>query len=748
MKKRNPGIFSILLLCLLSSYFAPNLIAGSENAIPLKPVYLDKIRTDSILIRTIYSIQGQFSADDSVVFLQQEDKIQIQKIRLRNENEIVIELSLLPGFNQLGIKKIAVVNSRFTQKVVAHLPIRYQHWPTIKRVWLKTATRISQDTLQLQALGTTSADLILSGKGFFPGTEIHFDDPNIQILNDDQHRLFFPPDSMLVRLLVHGKKLPRIGSQRFTIAHPYILEGEGRILVRDAYAPKITGSINNYIPDGTEKELQLNGIHLSKDSQISTLPAAKNLRMKHLTTQKIKCYLTLPIQQENQSYRLVVTNPDGQADTSNYFFAMAKPLAPAKARTATNHKLFSGREELIEITVRLKRLERLNSRLSYEINFGTDRFPIDRIKNDSTLIARVHIPQSQDDAPKDYHNFTVKEVGRSARWKGVLITYTQPTITYMSSNRIIHPMDTLQVLLKGTHFSAVKVSLDDPELTVQVLEAENERLRFLIIAGRNIARQAFPLILEKGGVKFKFPGHQVEVRAWEKFNKFVALETPPTGTIAAKRLWSGREQIVKIKSGDYIFVKLYGRDINPELGEQKVVLTGFLLDSVNTIRAEAFDKKMIRISHGNEIITWRFRVRQRVRSGDRVEIMISNPGNQNRAAEFFYVERRWFEAFRGSTSIPMIKIPLSGGETELLKNIAFGINWQPWSNRKFISFDGSFIIGNPSTNDSTVSIEIGFGVSAIILNYIQIGVGTNLTGQAFDRNFLFIGSRFKLPFPK
>ncbi|MBN2090770.1 hypothetical protein JW964_14250, partial [candidate division KSB1 bacterium] len=609
---------------------------------------------------------------------------------------------------------------------------------------------LQPDTLQLQAYSNTSADLMLKGEGFFPGTEIQFDDPNIQVLNDPQHRLIFPPDSMLVGLMVDVRKPPAIGLQKFRIKNPFTLEGEGRLLVRSAFSPKITGTINNYIPDGAETLLEVNGINFVPGSQVSTIPESQIFRTRFISTQKIELYLTLPIQQENTAYRIQVVNPDGQSAVSNYFFAMAKPLAPARAISATKRELFCGREELIEIVVRQRRLERLNPKNSYEINFGADRFPIERIKDDSTLVGRVIIPNCGSDTPLNYHNFTVKEVGQPAQWKGTLVAKAAPVVSYMTPNRIIHPMDTLQVMLKGAQLSGVKVTFDEPDVAVEMLEAADDRLRFKIIAGREISYQKFSLVLEKGNVKFEFPAYQIQVQEWEPFNRFIALETPVLGKISPQLLWSGKEQVIKIKSGDFILVKFYGRDIRSEAGIQKIHVTGFLLDSVNTIRAEAIENSVIKIGPGNEIITWRFRVRQQVRSGDRIEIVISNPGNQKRSSEYFYVERKWHEAFRGSTSIALLKIPMSSNQkkTEILNNIAFGINWIPWVNRKFISFDGSFLIGNPATTDSTVNLEIGLGFSAIILNHIQIGIGTNLTGDSFSDGFIFLGTRFKLPFPK
>ncbi len=743
----NRIILTLLIFCIVLSI---SIQAQVDKPVKCKPIILNESPVNVPINRSIYVINANFGPSDRVVFLEKEEFLKIQSIRLLSENEISFDIIISPEFQNPGVKMLVVVDPDFKTKATAELIFRSQKWPVIQKLGVKNDGAVRSDTLQLQAYSNTSADLMLKGEGFFPGTEIQFDDPNIQVLNDPQHRLIFPPDSMLVGLMVDVRKPPAIGLQKFRIKNPFTLEGEGRLLVRSAFTPKITGTINNYIPDGTETLIEVNGINFVPGSQVSTIPESQIFRTKFISTQKIELYLTLPIQQENTAYRIQVANPDGQRAVSNYFFAMAKPLAPARAISATKRELFCGREELIEIIVRQRRLERLNPKNSYEINFGADRFPIERIKDDSTLVGWVIIPNCGSDTPLNYHNFTVKEVGQPAQWKGTLVAKAAPVVSYMTPNRIIHPMDTLQVMLKGAQLSGVKVTFDEPDVAVEMLEAADDRLRFKIIAGREISRQKFSLMLEKGNVKFEFPAYQIQVQEWEPFNRFIALETPALGKISPQLLWSGKEQVIKIKAGDFILVKFYGRDIRPEAGIQKIHVTGFLLDSVNTIRAEAVENSVIKIGPGNEIITWRFRVRQQVRSGDRIEIVVSNPGNQKRSSEYFYVERKWHEAFRGSTSIALLKIPMSSNQqkTEILNNIAFGINWLPWVNRKFISFDGSFLIGNPATTDSTVNLEIGLGFSAIILNHIQIGIGTNLTGDSFSDGFIFLGTRFKLPFPK
>lgn len=725
-------------------------LAQPEQTVQIKPIFLGEAFEDTSFTCAVYSIDAEFTEGDTVLFSQKEEYLKITKVERINQNELNFNLRVLPGFQTLGPRDVFVVDQAGAKKIKAQLDIRYGPKPIIQTTRIISRRKVVQDTLQLESFGTTSAELALKGNGFFPGTKIQFDDPAIKALNEVQYSSIFTPDSLVVRLLINEKSRPEIGKQRFTLSNPFTKQIEGRIIVRSAMPPRITSPIGNFVAEGTEYLIRIRGLRFSKYCQVSTLPAEANCRSEFVHSREIKFYLTLPILQENKGYRLVVINPDGQADTASTFFAMAKPLAHARAISASNKELFAGQEARIEVALRLKKFESLSSKIGYEISFGSSRFPIEQIKNDSTIIAQVQLPPSNVDLPESFYNFTANPVGQSPRWKGSVRAKSPPKITYMTPNRILHPLDTLQVMIKGSYLNQTSIVLEDPELAAQVLEASDDRVRFNIIAGKNISLSSHPLMLKKGNVTFQFDKYRFEVREWEQFNKFVAIECRALGTLTANRLWSGEDRIFKIKSGDHITLKFYGREIAEELGIQKISVTGVVLDSTGAIRAEAVDKKVIAIGHSNEIIPWHFRVRQGIHSGERIEIIISNPGNQNRVAELFCVERHWFEAFRGAATFALLKIP-TGAEnkkTELLKNIGFGINWQPWADRPFIGFDGTFLVGNPSTTDTTINVEVGLGFSVVLWNYLQIGVGTNLTGDAFSESFVFLGTRFRLPLPK
>ena len=142
-------------------------------------------------------------------------------------------------------------------------------------------------------------------------------------------------------------------------------------------------------------------------------------------------------------------------------------------------------------------------------------------------------------------------------------------------------------------------------------------------------------------------------------------------------------------------------------------------------------------------------MRERIRSGDRIEITLRNPGNHNKITEFFIVEPHWSEAFHGSTSFILFKIPFGGAEekTEILNSIGLGISYQPFIKKNFLEFDASFLVGNAKTQNSNIGVEVSFGLSAIFWQHLQVGLGTNLTGTAFSKQFLFVGTRFKIPIP-
>ena len=223
------------------------------SEVNVTPIYLDELGPDSLVTRSIYKVQGMFTDSDSVVFLEQQPHLRIERVMCENSNIMAFSIRILPGFQQLGERQIAVVNSAFARKALGKLTVKYHQWPTIDCTWLKTRLESKLDTLTLLPYGTTAADLMLKGNGFYPATSIQFDDPAITVLNDIQNRLVLPPDSIQVRIVIDGAKIPETGWKRFTLSNPNVMQGEGRILLRSSRPPRITNTLDFLEPDGRSR---------------------------------------------------------------------------------------------------------------------------------------------------------------------------------------------------------------------------------------------------------------------------------------------------------------------------------------------------------------------------------------------------------------------------------------------------------------------------------------------------------------
>ena len=221
--------------------------------------------------------------------------------------------------------------------------------------------------------------------------------------------------------------------------------------------------------DGTEHKLTIIGSGFAKGCTVATIPVEKNSHFKLFSTNKIELFLTMPILERNANYRIVVTNPDGKADTSGYFIVMPKPLAFARLKSTYAREFFMGKKVRAEFAVSTKALTRLKTRLNYEVNIEGQRFPVERVKDDSTLVAVIEVAEEPTEADVIYKNFSIGEAGKVALWKGVLKVKVPPKLAYMSPSRIVHPIDTLVVLLKGSHLNGVSASVDDPEVDVHVV---------------------------------------------------------------------------------------------------------------------------------------------------------------------------------------------------------------------------------------------------------------------------------------
>ncbi|RPH93361.1 MAG: hypothetical protein EHM72_16405 [Calditrichaeota bacterium] len=302
-------------------------------------------------------------------------------------------------------------------------------------------------------------------------------------------------------------------------------------------------------------------------------------------------------------------------------------------------------------------------------------------------------------------------------------------------------------MIKGKNLQNAVVLVEDPELTFTILENRNDLIRLVAVAGPHTVMGQYSLEIRIQEVSFQFKEYSITVQPWQPFREFIAFNVTSCGDLPPEECFTGSGKHHAIETHDAITVRLSPDKIGPEFGRQKVYIHGMLTDSSNTIRAEAFDSRMITVEPGEGVITWRWRVRDRIRAGDRIEISLRNPGNQNRITEYFVVVPHWSEAFHGSTSFVLFKLPIgsSAQKTQILNSIGLGISYQPFLKKRFFECDASFIVGNAKTEQNDMMVEVNFGLSAIFWQYLQVGVGSNLTGTAFSRAFMFVGTRFKLP---
>jgi hypothetical protein len=274
-------------------------------------------------------------------------------------------------------------------------------------------------------------------------------------------------------------------------------------------------------------------------------------------------------------------------------------------------------------------------------------------------------------------------------------------------------------------------------------------IRLVAISGRHVAYGSYPLELRIQDVPFQFENYMLDIKPWMDFSDYISFHVTSVGELSDTTTFRGPVVQHPMQAQDAITVKIDTRKIREDFGEQKVHISGVLADSSNSIRAEAYDARLISVGPGSDVITWRLRVREKIRSGDRIEITLRNPGNLNKITEFFSVEPHWSEAFHGSTSFILFKIPFGSEneKTEILNSIGLGISYQPFIKKDFLELDASFIVGNAKTENNNIGVQVSFGLSGIFWQHLQVGLGTNLTGAAFSKQFLFVGTRFKIPIP-
>ncbi|NOY60041.1 MAG: hypothetical protein GXO75_14090 [Calditrichaeota bacterium] len=733
----------------LAAFVATTCIYGQKNtSVDLEPIVLSNYEKGQSFTRSIYSIDSRFSSTDTVLFLTKVKHIQIANVDSISRHEMAVTVHIDSGFIAFGRHSIVVIDTLANRKMIANLTIRYAKPPSVDEMIIKQNGRTKKDTLKLSSSGRTFVFLSLKGNGLFRTSHIQFDDPKIKTLNSPGWRSDNPPTELTVGLEIDGNDV-EIGTRRFRVENEFSMEGWGEILLKSSNPPQVISRVKSFIADGLEKEFTIRGDHFYRGIRASLLPADGVARAEYHSSNQIKVYLNLPILERSQSYRLVLTNPDGQADTTSFFTVRSKPLGRARVKTIDKGSIFYGKKARVVFALDAQSGWRLVKKSFYEVNIEGNRFPVISVIDDSTCEAIILLHKDDSASLLNRHVFTINRVDSPPRWKGTLIARPAPEISYLSPLRTIHAVDTLLLVLKGKNFKNVSLYIEDPEVTFKITENRGDLIMATAIAGKFVSPDSYPLEMRIDGVQFEFNPYRIEIQPWQPFNEYVGLETTSLGFISPQKLWRGSGVSHLIEASDGINIKIFANKIREELGEQKIEISGVLMDSSNTIRAEAFDKKMISISKGTAIKSWHWRVRERVRSGDRIEITLQNPGGQNKVTETFFVKPHWSESFHGSTSFILFKMPFGGGEatTEIFRSVGIGISYIPVKEQQFLAFDGSFILGNVAKGDANLSVEVGLGLSVILWHHLQVGMGTNLTGRSFDHGFLFVGTRFKLPVP-
>ena len=725
-----------------------HLFGSNMPQVTLEPILISRLDRTHTFERAIYSISTRFSTSDTVLFIQKTEYIRITRIDSISQHELRCCFEIAPDFVDFTAHSLIVLGEDSQVKLTVNLTIRYMAAPIIESITLVTHHVEKFDTLQLSYAPSTLATMVLKGQGLFRTSTVEFDEPGIRVLTDPSWRIDQPPAFLQVGLEFNSRDSD-VGPKYFRIKNPYAFEGTGMIFVKSIFPPRILSSIASFVADGTEKRLKIQGENFYNGLRAELVPPEAKVSAHVLSKDWIELTFTMPMLEKSGAYRFVLKNPDGQADTSASFTVQTKPIARARIKSIESGVVFTGRSTRLVLAVETLGPWRLYRNRSYEVNIEGERFPVVTVFDDSTCEAQLTVAENKSSAIFRQHVFTINEIDQAPRWRGILTSSPAPLLTYLSENRIIHPMDSLSLILKGHNLDEVHFLIDDPDVSFKVQENRGDLVKVVAIAGEHVSSGRFPLQLRKNGVTFKFPEYAIQVEPWQPFSEFIGMEVSSIGQLEPAQLWRGQNMPHIIKPNDVILVKIYPHKIRAELGAQKLYISGVLMDSSHTIRGEAFDKKNYTVTKRDDPIVWRWRVRERIRSGDRIEIILQNPGRRNRATEAFFVKPHWSESFHGSTSFILFKVPLGGGEatTQIFRSVGLGLSYQPFQDRSFLAFDGSFIVGNEATPEKSTTFVVGFGLSAILWKHIQLGIGTNLTANADYKGFIFMGTRFKLNFP-
>ncbi len=716
------------------------------NPVQLEPALIFNSDRSTYFSRTIYSLGSQFSSTDSIFALQKIQKFNITKVDSINSHELQIDFVIEPGFTEFGRHKFVVLDSLQKKKLDFTLDVRYANSPFVESILIRQNKKVMNDTIRLSDTDYTLATLTIRGTGLFDNTMIEFDDPAIQVSNTPGWRRSIAPNLLQVGLEIKTSNI-NVGYKQFRIKNDFAMEGFGKIFIKSNRSPIIYGSVPDIIADGQDHRIQIRGDYFQSGLTALLLPQDGIARVQNRSTNEVDLLVNIPVLENTKSYKLVIQNPDGLSDTTGYFTAKTPPLNKAYARSLNDQPVFLDKETRIVFTVQTYANKRLNKQTAYEINIDGEKFTVNSVINDSTCEAVIKLSQKSPYTLLNQHVFTISPVNAAPRWKGLLFSKPAPELTYMSPENVLHPQDTLSFVFKGKNLDDIIMFITDPEITFKIQENRGDLIRVTAIAGRHLKNGTYPVKIRKNDVTFEFPEHQINIQQWQPFTEYASIYTTSLNSLPPDSLWKEKQKARIIEKTDKLRMDFYLQNLSKDAGTQKVFINAVLIDSSNAVRAETRFYKAL--TYENKTFSWNWRLHEKIKSGDRIEISINNTGGQNKKTEVFFVKPHWSESFKGSTSFIIFKAPMNGGNAtaEILRTVAIGLSYQPFENKDFLEFDSSVLIGNATSSDSDLDVDLGLGLSVILWNHIQIGMGSNLTNGPFSEMFAFMGTRIKIPVP-
>ena len=362
---------------------------------------------------------------DTALFLQKPKNLFILGVDSVSAHELEIVFQVDSNFVDFQAHSFALFDSMHVQKGAGVIDVWYAAPPVLNRISVRSGNGIDSDTLRLATTKKSFANIRLLGQGLFETTSVFFYDPKIKVIDDPGWKSAAPPNELHFGIEVDGDDI-ELGLKTFRVKNQYAMESFGSIYLCGSQPPQIIGAIEGFVADGREKQFDLIGRGFSKGIEATLSPADGFVNADYISSNKARISVAIPTLEQSKSYRLVITNADGQADTSSYFIARTTPLSAAKASAIDQKSIFRDKKVNVMFVVDTRDGWRLSRQKSYEVNIEGDRFPIIRVANDSTCEAIIKLNDGDGASVLNQHLFTINEVDRTARWRGMLKSRPAP----------------------------------------------------------------------------------------------------------------------------------------------------------------------------------------------------------------------------------------------------------------------------------------------------------------------------------